>query len=90
MTSMPLSSLTPNKKPPYGITPLFLQLSQHKDQYGALARIIEIGIIGQILCIVGIVTDDCYQIYIFGDVENMGHNFSGMDYYHWRVHHYGE
>ena len=47
--------------------------------------IIEIGIIGQILCIVGIVMDDCYQIYIFGDVENMGHNFSGMDYYHWRV-----
>jgi len=47
--------------------------------------IIEIGIIGQILCIVGIVTNDCYQIYIFGDVENMGHNFSGMDYYHWRV-----
>ena len=26
-------------------------------------------------------TDDCYQIYIFGDIENMGHNFSGMDYY---------
>ena len=82
---MPSLSSTPNKKPPYAITPLFLQLSQHTDQYGTLARIIEIGIIGQILCIVGIVMDDCYQIYIFGDVENMGHNFSGMDYYHWRV-----
>ncbi len=82
MTSMPSLSSTPNKKLPYGITPLFPQLSQHKDHYGAFARIIEIGIIGQILCIVGIVTDDCYQIYIFSDVENMGHNFSGMDYYH--------
>ncbi len=88
--SMPSTSSTPNKKLPYAITPLFPQLSQHTDHYGALARIIEIGIIGPILCIVGIVTDDCYQIYMFGDVENMGHNFSGMDYYHWRVRHDGE
>ena len=87
---MPLSSSTPKKKLPYAIMPLFLQLSHHTDHYGALVRIIEIGIIGPILCIVGIVTDDCYQIYIFGDVENMGHNFSGMDYYHWRVRHDGE
>ncbi len=84
---MPSLSLTPNKKLPYGIMPLFPQLSQHTDHYGALARIIEISIIGPILCIVGIVMDDCYQIYIFGDVENMGQNFSGMDYYHWRVRH---
>ena len=62
-----------------------LQSSPQTDHYGALAMIIEIHMIGPILCIICMVMDNCCQTYIFGDVEYMGGSFSGMDYYHWRV-----